>query len=286
VAGDFEFIELVNAGPAALDLGGASFEEGVEFTFPTPFVLNPNQRCVVVASQAAYEIRYGTTTGIAGEFQGSLNNGGEKLRLLDPIGEQVLEFSYDDDWYPVPTGHYRSLVITAPLPSHSDYSLHASWQLSSQANGSPGAADVAPSVVYEGWRYGFFSDAQLPTALEPDTAASPYADPDGDGWRNIEEYAFGSSPTSAASSVQTSPGTTTVGADTFLTLTFIRSADSIDLTYAVECSSDPAAGNWQPIAVPVGDPIPLAGGLQRVTYRDTTPLGAQTRRFIRAIAWK
>jgi hypothetical protein len=141
-------------------------------------------------------------------------------------------------------------------------------------------------VVYEGWRYGFFSDAQLPTALEPDTAASPYADPDGDGWRNIEEYAFGSSPTSAASSVQTSPGTTTVGADTFLTLTFIRSADSIDLTYAVECSSDPAAGNWQPIAVPVGDPIPLAGGLQRVTYRDTTPLGAQTRRFIRAIAWK
>ena len=286
VAGDFEFIELVNAGPAALDLGGAWFEEGVEFTFPTPFVLNPNQRCVVVASQAAYEIRYGTTHLIAGEFQGSLNNGGEKLRLLDPIGEQVLEFSYDDDWYPVPTGQYRSLVITAPLPSYSDYSLHASWQLSSQANGSPGAADTAPSVVYEGWRYAFFSDAQLPTALEPNTEASPYADPDGDGWRNIEEYAFGSIPTSAASGVQTSPGTTTVGTDTFLTLTFIRSADSIDLTYAVECSSGLTSGNWQPIAVPVGDPVPLAGGLERVTYRDTTPLGGQTRRFIRAAARK
>ena len=163
VGGDFEFIELINAGPAALDLGGAWFEEGVEFTFPPSFMLNPNQRCVVVASHSAFQIRYGTTHLIAGEFQGSLNNGGETLRLLDPIGEQVLEFTYEDDWYPVPSGQYRSLVITQPPPLYADYGLHASWQLSSQANGSPGAADAAAPLVYEGWRYSFFTDAQLPT---------------------------------------------------------------------------------------------------------------------------
>ena len=258
----------------------------MEFTFPTPFVLNPNQRCVVVASQAAYEIRYGTTHLIAGEFQGSLNNGGEKLRLLDPIGEQVLEFSYDDDWYPVPTGQYRSFIASQPPPLYSDYGLHASWQLSSQANGSPGAADAGKSLVYEGWRYNFFSDAQLPTALEPHTVASPYADPDGDGSRNIEEYAFGSIPTSAASNVQISSGTTTVGVDTFLTITFQRSTESIDLTYSVECSNDLTAVSWQATAVPVGDPVPLGNGLERVTYRDTSVLGAQPRRFMRATARK
>ena len=56
--------------------------------------------------------------------------------------------------------------------------------------------------------------------------------------------------------------------------------------YSRLSSGDLAAGNWQPIAVPVGDPVPLAGGLERVTYRDTTPLGGQTRRFIRATARK
>ena len=286
VGGDFEFIELINAGSDVLDLGGASFTEGVEFTFPTSFMLNPNQRCVVVASQSAYQIRYGTSHRIAGEFQGSLNNGGETLRLLDPIGEQVLEFTYRDDWYPVPNGQYRSIVITQPPPFYADYGLHDSWQLSSQANGSPGAADAAASQVYEGWRYNFFSDDQLPTVLFPDTAASPEADSDGDGARNIEEYAFGSNPISAASNIQISHGTTTIGANTFLTITFQRSTGSIDLTYGVECSTDLQAGTWQTVALPVGDPVPLGRGMERVTYRDTAVLGAQPRRFMRATARK
>ena len=116
--------------------------------------------------------------------------------------------------------------------------------------------------------------------------ASPEADPDGDGSRNIEEYAFGSNPTSAASNIQISYGTTTVGTDPFLTLTFQRSTESIDLTYGVECSTDLRAASWEAVAVPVGDPVPLGEGMERVTYRDTVVLGTQPRRFMRATAKK
>ena len=286
VSGDFEFMELVNDGPNTLELGKAYFEEGVEFTFPAPFALNPGERCLVVASQAAFQIRYGESHRIAGEFQGSLDNGGEKLRLLDTFGEPVLEFSYDDDWYPVPVGQSRSLVVRQPMPAYGDFGKPGSWQLSSQPNGSPGAGDGVAAVVFEGWRYDYFSAAELPTALAPDLPAAPEADPDHDGWRNFEEYAFGSVPTSAASRVQVVGGSQQVGADSFLTLSFTRPAQAIDLRYAVECSGDLEAAVWREEAVAVGAAEPLPGGLERVTYRDTVPMGGQGKRFMRARARK
>ncbi len=287
VGGDFEFIELINSGANALDLGKAYFEEGVEFTFPAPFMLNPGERCLVVASQSAFQIRYGESHRIAGEFQGSLDNGGEKLRLLDSIGEQVLEFSYDDDWYPVPAGQSRSLVLRQPMPGYEQFGEHGSWQLSSGAQGSPGAGDGAASVVYEGWRYDYFSDAELPTAQEPGLAAAPEADPDQDGWRNFEEYAFGSAPTDASSGVKVAGGTLRVGGESFLTLSFVRPSQAIDVRYAVECSGSlEAAAVWREEAVAVGVPEALPGGLERVTYRDTAPMGGAGRRFLRARARK
>jgi hypothetical protein len=97
--------------PRCLNLSNAYFDKGVTFTFPSGFTLNPLERCVVVASQTAFETRYGTGFKIAGEFEGSLDNGGETLRIMDAAGEEVLEFVYDDDWFSSAGG-------TIPQPRH------------------------------------------------------------------------------------------------------------------------------------------------------------------------
>ena len=286
VGGDFEFVELLNSGPSTLDLGGAYFEEGIEFTFPKPFLLASNQRCVVVASQSAFQIRYGNSHLIAGEFQGSLDNGGETLRLLDPYGEEILNFAYDDDWYPVPTGQYRSFVINTPIPAYSSYGTHAAWALSDQPSGSPSTGDTVHSVVYEGWRYDYFSDAELPTGAAPNLPAALTADPDHDGCSNFDEYAFGSIPTSPNSRVEATPGTTDLVGVKYLTLTFKRPINAIDLTYIVECSTSLTADSWQLEAVPVGAPVAIGNGLEQLTYRDTVAYTAASRRFMRATATK
>ena len=285
-AGNFEFVELQNTGPAVLDLGGAYFEEGINFTFPKPFLLNPNQRCLIVSNLQAFQVRYGNSLLVAGEFSDSLDNGGETLRLLDPLGEEILSFYYDDDWYPVPAGQYRTFIIRQPLPTYTDYGMHASWQLSDQQNGSPADGDTAVSVVYEGWRYDYFSDAQLPTLLNPNLAAAPLQDPDQDGCNNLEEYAFGSNPTLTSSKVEVTPGLITIGPDKFLTLTFKRPVNAIDLNYFVECSDSLSGDSWYLDALPVDAPVSLGNGLEQVTYRDTIKVTDGPRRFMRATAVK
>ncbi len=284
LAGDFEFIELTNTGTADLELGGAYFEDGVEFTFPSPFLLAAGQRCLVVASPSAFEIRYGTGHRIAGEFTGALNNGGEKLRLVDPYGEEVLSFTYDDDWMPLPAGQFRSFVISQPLPGYADYGKAMSWQLSSSPAGSPGAADTTWSLLYESWRNRHFTEAMLPTASQPVTMASPMEDPDGDGWNNFQEYAFAGNPMEASSRPSVTSGILTLGSDRFLTITFDRSMEAMDLSYTVECTGNLTTGVWQPQAVLEGTPVPLGSGWERVTYRDTVPLGQTSRRYVRAAA--
>ncbi len=275
VSGDFEFIELLNTGEQPLDLGGTYFEEGVEFTFPKPFLLNPDQRCVLVASETAFAIRYGSSHLVAGEFQGALDNGGETLRLLDSVGEAVLEFTYDDDWYPVPTGQYRSFVIATPMPAATAYSQPASWALSANTNGSPSAGDTTSSIVYEGWRHAFFANALT------NPAAPPTADPDGDGWTNFSEYAFGSNPIDASSVPQVRSGSANIGADTFLTITCQRPLNTIDTVYQGQATSDLANGPWVPDAVLLTPAVALSNGLEEVTFRDTISLTTSPTRFLR-----
>ena len=80
-------------------------------------LLNPGESIVVVHNRAAFISRYGTGIRVAGEFSGSLDNAGESLTLLGPLGEPILDFSYDPSWYPITDGGGFSLVaadLTAP----------------------------------------------------------------------------------------------------------------------------------------------------------------------------
>jgi hypothetical protein len=286
VASDFEFIELVNSGPTTLDLGGARFDDGVTFVFPAGFTLASGARCLVVASQTAFEIRYGSGHPIAGEFEGNLDNGGEVLRIEDPAGEEVLDFTYDDDWFPVPSGQYRSFVTRATAPDYTSYNAPTTWALSSQQNGTPNGGDTQNSRVFEGWRWDHFTLAEVPTALNPNTAGALLADPDGDGMNNFTEFAFGRQPRNADQ-----PGSLAVGGRTnvsgsdHLCVTFRRAKSALDVTYFVEVTSDlsnPASWTNTGVLVSATD---LGNGTEEVCFRDPNPIGS-TPRYMRVRASK
>ena len=113
-AADIEFLEVANLGQQSLELGGFRLTGGIQFDFPDA-TLDPAEHVVVVSNQAEYLAHYGSDARVVGEYNGQLSNGGESIRLAAPLGETVLDFQYDDGWYPVTDGDGYSLVIVDPF---------------------------------------------------------------------------------------------------------------------------------------------------------------------------
>lgn len=147
---NFEFVELMNIGTNTLNLVGFRFTNGIDFTFTATnnvTSLAPGGRVLIVKHLAAFTSRYGANPNVAGVYAGSLNNAGERLVLVGPRLEPILDFSYSDDWYPLADGLGFSLVIRDPYGPLDDWGRQASWRNSSLENGSPAAEDPAPLVV-------------------------------------------------------------------------------------------------------------------------------------------
>jgi hypothetical protein len=285
VASDFEYVELLNTGTTPLALAGARFTKGIEFTFPAGTTLAPGARLLVVANLPAFQLRYGTTAPTAGPFLGSLDNGGEELELVDPSGEVLLDFVWDDAWFPATDGSGRTLVVRDSVPSHTGYELATHWAVSGSATGSPGTSDADFASTFTGWRWDHFTPAEvtLPGGTENTALAGPGANPDGDRFDNFGEYAFGLDPRRQDGAAVLSISRTTSGPDTIDTVAFNRRHLALDLRYGVEFSTDLAT--WTANAVQTGPVTALDNGMERVTFRDTAPAGAN-RRFARVVAVK
>ncbi|MHC4314875.1 MAG: lamin tail domain-containing protein, partial [Planctomycetota bacterium] len=124
-----EYIELKNTGLTTLNLNLVKFTEGIHFTFPD-MPLDPDECVVVVKNQSAFEAQYGTSVNIAGEYDGSLANNGERIRLQDAIGRMILDFEYEDRWYPITDGDGFSLTVIEPSDSaiYGSEGLFAHWK--------------------------------------------------------------------------------------------------------------------------------------------------------------
>jgi hypothetical protein len=141
--GDAEFIELLNTSTTAtLDLSGARFTQGLDFTFPANTNLAPGGRVLVVKNIAAFQALYGTGKPIAGIFQNDtgLSNTGERLRLEAADGSQLLDFSYGVgfQWPAATAGLGRSMILT----NYSNPGDPLSWRPSAGVNGNPGTSDA------------------------------------------------------------------------------------------------------------------------------------------------
>ncbi|MFT5107840.1 MAG: hypothetical protein ACI9UA_003475, partial [Pseudoalteromonas tetraodonis] len=213
----FEYIELMNIGSSEIDLTGASFTDGIDFTFPPGLdsLLPAGKHIVVAKNLAALDLRHGVDPSrrIGGTFENDTNlrDGGETIALVNIDGITIRNFTYDDDapWPIAADGAGYSLVLELPAtnPSHS---LATSWHSSAIAGGSPGGSGTVK----------FLGD--------------PLADADGDSLNRLIEFATGSDDDHPSVSpielIPTGSGT--------IALTYRRNLAAAGITYRIETSTD------------------------------------------------
>lgn len=136
-----EYIELTNIGPMVLNLNLVRFTAGIDFTFPR-VDLAPGEFILVVRDVAAFEAMYGPGLNVAGRYAGSLDNSGERIRLVDAAGEVIQDFRYNDKWYGATDGKGYSLTVREPLGADpNDWGRKDTWRPSHLVGGSPGVED-------------------------------------------------------------------------------------------------------------------------------------------------
>jgi hypothetical protein len=152
---EFEFVELQNIGDQTIELANVQFAQttdgknvqGIALRF-SQAALAPGERIVAVANSTAFASRYGNGARVAGQFTGQLNDGGDRITLLDHSGAIIQQFSFQDsgNWPGRADGVGSSLELAEPM---TDPSLAGSWQSSRRFGGTPGSAagNTLPDVV-------------------------------------------------------------------------------------------------------------------------------------------
>ncbi len=145
---DFDFIEIFNSGEALIDLAGVEFTEGIKFKFNTATILEPKAYLVLVSNAQAFRQLY-PDVDPGGLYLGALDNGGERITMVDPDGQVIFSVNYDDDglWPVSPDGHGGSLILKQ-TEEETDVDRPEAWASSLVHFGNPGGQDQ-PSL-YEG----------------------------------------------------------------------------------------------------------------------------------------
>lgn len=138
--GVFEFVELKNFGPSAVDLRGYRLSKGIEFAFTNELTLSPGGLVVVARNPARFAERYPDVSNVTGPFAGALDNGGDRIVLEGPMRELLVDLTYDNAWHPATDGHGFSLVPRSESGVNLDDK--AGWRASGRIGGSPGRDDA------------------------------------------------------------------------------------------------------------------------------------------------
>lgn len=265
----FEFVELMNIGPAPVNLLGVRIGAGLDYTFDVSSSvreLAPGAVVLVVADRAAFEARYGKALPVAGTFQlgSNLADGGERLQILAADGTAVADVTYNDraPWPEAADGDGYSLTLIQPF-ARPDPSLPSSWRPSASIHGSPGASDV---LALGAWKSSH--------DLVDDTS-----DPDGDGWVSIFEYALGRNPRSAESQAAFTVALEPRGdAGTFMAVALVRDPRADEVRVTPEFSDD--LESWA-VGAERAEVLPRPDGLQTEIWRSLKPVGAAGHVFAR-----
>lgn len=271
---EFEFVELKNVGPTALDLRDVRFTKGIDFDFAGSAVetLGPGEFVLVVKNRAAFEARYGVGLPVAGEYPNdNLRNSGERLKLSFGAGTTIRDIDEYSDKLPWPTaadGDYSLVLIGVDRPLSPDHNDPANWRISRYVGGSPGKDD---SVSYVSWKLGYSVTEDL-------------SDEDRDGAVTVMEYFLGGDPTTPSADLLPVAGVeafTVDGAEDFyLTISFPREVAADGVSYYVEFSSDLVT--WITDGVLVRqEPSGRNDGIVRETWRAAQALSGGEQFFAR-----
>ncbi|MBE0536058.1 MAG: lamin tail domain-containing protein [Phycisphaerae bacterium] len=148
---DYEFIELYNSGPKALDLRSVKMVQDavVLFDFANSPVtsLAPDDYVLILNNPAAFALRYNTSAmHIAGQYSGNFSNSGERLTFKDAWDAEILSFEYKDSrgWPLAGDGAGHSIVPVDWVIASKETGLleyGGNWRQSTYIHGSPGAKD-------------------------------------------------------------------------------------------------------------------------------------------------
>ena len=271
---DFEFIELLNTSPTAVDLTGVMFTAGIRFNFDTQSVLHhllPGRRLIIVKNREAFAFRHpGVNPGlIAGEFSRRLSDQGDEMALVGANGADIARFTYDNQapWPRAAAGDGRSLVLLRP-ESHPNPADPSNWG-TSLVEPTPGSEDAPPSLSQ--W-------------LAANGLTDARAVRDRYGVSNAMVYALGADllhdPSFALPVPAVAPFTVdTVTAD-YLTITFTVRVGASGTPVTPEISSDLATwSSGEPAATVTVSRQINANGTETVVVRDAMPMTAN--RYIR-----
>ncbi|RZO17883.1 MAG: hypothetical protein EVB09_03215, partial [Verrucomicrobiaceae bacterium] len=171
-----EWIEFHNLNGVNVDVSGWKLRGGVDFDFPEGTVVEGHGFLLIAADP---DNRNLSGKSALGPFQGSLNNGGELLRIEDRDGRIMDTLAYNDsgDW---PVGPDGSGVTLAKLNQETANSDPNNWVAARYVGGTPGLPNFplpgAPPVKIETiivawdavWRYNETDD------LDSDWASSAH----------------------------------------------------------------------------------------------------------------
>jgi hypothetical protein len=128
---------------------------------------------------------------------------------------------------------YVRIAATAPVGNPAGQVSLSSTAATTQNIAVTGTVS-APGTPYDAWADSY--------GLNPATTGAPTGDPDGDSFSNAQEFAFGTNPTQGNAAL-----TQASVAGGNLTVTFIERDSGV--TYAVQNTTNLAAGPWNPAAV-------------------------------------
>lgn len=144
------------------------------------------------------------------------------------------------------------------------------------------------SVEYAlAWRSRLYQDYALWQASSFSSATTldlqdPGDDPDGDGFANLLEQAFGGDPETPEANIAPQYTIVEDGGNSYLQINFARPTHDNAIEYAVETTTD-LEGSWSDST----DDVILfsitteSGGMERYTYRRTAPVSGNNQAFLR-----
>ncbi len=145
---ELEFLELKNINSSALNLSLAEFVNGVSYTFPSGTILEPGQFIVLASNPEHFQGRYSFAP--FGDYDGYLDNAGERLTLVTATGDTILNIRFNDKdpWPSEADGQGPSLVARDVNPQ-GDPAQPSYWGLSYFKHGSPGRDDKTATDITE-----------------------------------------------------------------------------------------------------------------------------------------
>lgn len=254
-----EFIEITNLSTTeTLGMANVRFNTGVDFNFTgSPITsLAPGARALIVRDLAAFQAVHGNALPVAGVFANTtaLSNGGELLKLEDPLGNTVKEFAYDDiaPW-PAADGTGASLVLMRP-ETNPDPALPQNWRASIAAGGNPGSDDA---LRFSG---------------------NPTDDADKDGLTRFMEYVLGTSD-SVPNVLDLQPVRGSDAGQPYVQFTITRQLNADDASFTPQWAPD--LTTWSSAGMAVQSSVPGANGAVTETWRLTGPAADGDRVQIR-----